>query len=90
MAKDTNNILGLTYQQQGLTAVLVQPGGSVTFIARQVTQPLGPQLGSQAAAAAPPGLTATSRRAGDCPGHRGGYAFRRPCASLDEYEESTP
>ncbi len=53
VAKDTNNTLGLTYQQQGLTAVLVQPGGSVTFIARQVTQPLGPQLGTKLQQLAP-------------------------------------
>ena len=47
VAEDTGNTLGTTYRQQGLTAVLVQPGGSVTFVARQVAQPLGPQLGAK-------------------------------------------
>jgi hypothetical protein len=47
VAEDTDNTLGTTYRQQGLTAVLVRPGGSVTFVARQVAQPLGPQLGAK-------------------------------------------
>lgn len=47
VAEDTDNTLGTTYRQQGLTAVLVRPGGSVTFIARQVAQPLGTQLGAK-------------------------------------------
>jgi hypothetical protein len=47
VAKDTGNVLGLTYQQQKLTAVLVRKGGTVTFVARQVAPPLGPQLTSE-------------------------------------------
>jgi hypothetical protein len=47
VAEDTDNTLGTTYRQQGLTAVFVRPGGSVTFIARQVAQPLGTQLGAK-------------------------------------------
>ena len=45
VAEDTDNILGTTYQQQGLTAVLVRPGGSVTFVARQVGPAAGPAAG---------------------------------------------
>jgi hypothetical protein len=47
VAKDAGDVLGMAYQQQGLTAVLVQPGSSVTFVARRVAQPLGPQLRTQ-------------------------------------------
>ena len=44
MAEDTGNVLGHTYQQHGLTAVFVRPGGSVTFVARQLARPLSDQL----------------------------------------------
>jgi hypothetical protein len=47
VAADTKDVLGSTYQRQGLTAVLVRPGGTVTFVARQVAPPLGPQLASE-------------------------------------------
>jgi len=44
VAEDTGNVLGDTYQQHGLTAVFVRPGGSVTFVARQIARPLSDQL----------------------------------------------
>lgn len=47
VAEDTDNVLGRTYQPQKLTAVLVRPGGTVTYIARQLAAPLGPQLGAK-------------------------------------------
>jgi hypothetical protein len=47
VAEDTGDVLGHTYQPQKLTAVLVRTGGTVTFVARQVTPPLGPRLTSE-------------------------------------------
>ena len=47
VAKDTDNVLGATYQPQKLTAVLVRAGGTVTFVARQVTPSLGPRLSAE-------------------------------------------
>jgi len=37
VAEDPRNVLGLTYRELGLTAILVYPGGSVASVARDIT-----------------------------------------------------
>lgn len=42
VAEDTSNVLGTTYGQKGVTAILVHSGGKVALVARSLGQSLAP------------------------------------------------
>jgi hypothetical protein len=46
VAEDGRNVLGHTYGQLGLTAILVRPSGSVASITRDIPPSRGPNLGA--------------------------------------------
>jgi hypothetical protein len=44
IAEDTSNVLGTTYGQDGVTAILVRSGGAVTLVAHRLSPPLDPRV----------------------------------------------
>jgi hypothetical protein len=44
IAEDTGNVLGTTYGQDGVTAILVRTGGAVALVAHGLSQPLDPRV----------------------------------------------
>jgi hypothetical protein len=44
IAEDTSNVLGTTYGQDGVTAILVRSGGAVELVAHRLSPPLDPRV----------------------------------------------
>jgi hypothetical protein len=44
IAEDASNVLGTTYGQNGVTAILVHSGGKVALVAHKLGQPLDPRV----------------------------------------------